>query len=74
MRFAVGAAVVRMPPYGGAKLLESSLGVWVDSDLAVAYVIKIDLADLGAQRRGQIAAWIVERGLPTPDVESDGTE
>jgi DNA-binding NarL/FixJ family response regulator len=28
---------------------------------------------LGAQRRGQIAAWIVERGLSVPDVDSDGT-
>jgi DNA-binding NarL/FixJ family response regulator len=26
---------------------------------------------LGAQRRGQIAAWIVERGLSLPDVDSD---
>lgn len=29
---------------------------------------------LGAKRRGQIAAWIVERGLPTPDLSMDGTD
>ena len=51
MTFAVGAAVAGMAPHGGMQPIELSLVGRIDSGLAVARRIKVNLAEPGAQRR-----------------------